>query len=432
MALSAIPIALDSIVESLSKITDKGLDKLVTIGKSASMALNTIPIALDSIVESLSNITDKELNKLKSITNLGSMGGQISFLDKLVTIGKSASMALSAIPIALDAIVESLSKITDKELDKLVTIGKSASMALNTIPIALNAIVESLSNITDKGLDKIATIGKSASMALNTIPIALNAIVESLSNITDKGLDKLKSIVSSGSMALNTIPIALNAIVESLSNITDKGLDKLKSIVSSGSMGRQNPLLDKLVTIGKSASDILKLSDALNTIPIALDALVASLSNITDKGLDKLKSIANLGSFFGGAQSSLDKLATIGKSASMALSAIPIALDAIVESLSKITDKELDKLKSIISLGSMEAAGAVDISEAFERISKSSEGSKAHEEQIKLLKQAVERLESINDSLDGANEQRSTANRQRNEQVQNTKTRPSEMRPKEY
>ena len=43
------------------------------------------------------------------------------------------------------------------------------------------------------------------------------------------------------------------------------------------------------------------------------------------------------------------------------------------------------------------------------------------------LKKAVERLETINEALDGANEQRSTANSQRNEQVQNTKTRPSEM-----
>ena len=139
-----------------------------------------------------------------------------------------------------------------------------------------------------------------------------------------------------------------------------------------------------------------------------------------------------IGSFFGGGQSPLDKLVTIGKSASDiikladALKAIPSALDAIVDSLKSITDKELDKLQSIASLGFMIGMGAADISVASESIAKSSV-SPAQDEQVQLLKQAVERLESINESLDGANEQRSTANSQRNEQVNNSKTRPSEM-----
>ena len=144
-----------------------------------------------------------------------------------------------------------------------------------------------------------------------------------------------------------------------------------------------------------------------------------------------------IGSFFSGGQSPLDKLVTIGKSAdsilklSDALKTIPSALDSIAESLNNITDKDLEKLQAFSSLGSVIGSmigGATVVSKTISNIFGEN---KAQDEQVELLKQAVERLESINDSLDGANEQRSTANRQRNEQVTNSKTRPTEMKPKE-
>ena len=189
--------------------------------------------------------------------------------------------------------------------------------------------------------------------------------------------------------------------------------------------------LDRFLTSLVKVNDIpiFKIAGlGLALVSLGLGLLAFTLLGVASGALGAI------GSFFSGGQSPLDKLVTIGKSAdsilklSDALKAIPSALDSIVDSLKNITDKELDKLQSIASLGFMIGLGAADISVASESISNIFGENKAQDEQVQLLKQAVERLESINDSLDGANEQRSTANSQRNEQVTNSKTRPTEMK----
>ena len=280
------------------------------------------------------------------------------------------------------------------------------------------------------------------------------------------GADAMKGAVTIGILALSLIPLAfalnmMKGVGMDTMAVMAVGILVLAAAVMAIGLIMMSGIGAAAIIAGAGAFAIMAialipLAYAMNLAAPATDMFIVSLAKVADVPIGKVfllgpalvslglgllafnaMGVASgvlgaIGSFFSGGQSPLDKLVTIGKSASDiikladALKAIPSALDAIVDSLKNITDKELDKLQSIASLGFMIGMGAADISVASESIAKSSV-SPAQDEQVQLLKQAVERLETINEALDGANEQRSTANSQRNEQVNNSKTRPSEM-----
>jgi len=277
------------------------------------------------------------------------------------------------------------------------------------------------------------------------------------------GADAMKGAVTIGILALSLIPLAF-----ALNMMKGVGWETF-FILAAG----MTVLTAAFVAVGMMASSfgpflvagagafaimaiaLIPLAYAMNLAAPAADMFIVSLAKVGDIPLMNLLGLAvvlpilglallyfsvialkaglisGIGSLFG-VKSPFEQLALIAKSAPQiinladALFTIPKALSALKESLNNLSEEDMAKLHAIGMFSAFAAKGAVNIKSITESIT--STNSSAQDEQVQLLKKAVERLESINDSLDGANEQRSTANSQRNEQVQNTKTRPTEMR----
>lgn len=355
-----------------TKITDVAKDNLVeeikanfvdTVNKEAFEFLSTLGVKLED-------------NKPQIIELKDALNSTAANLEKIDNYVKEANKHADTLKKYLKDTKGNLPQITNEvnDLKSVVNNSKDVVTATqNSVDNAsqnLNNSMSSVNDLNSKLQNEINNLknlndGVSTDTTQKTIDSIVNLISSMQTNI-DKlidGLEKLNDLHNSDKIG-NMID-SLNSLKSILSSESDK-LNNIKSLIESGASQDQiNEQLNSLSELSSSFNDKLNLvssgftsniSNALNSVSNAVTSSSSDMNSVLDSInviVPQLNALSNFGI------SSSDVAVKQANNISKELDKFEKDLDKLIDKTKVLTDKNLDKLISILNKNSKDIASFI-------------------------------------------------------------------------